>query len=315
MDRFYYHLAPLSPILSDIYREHKNHDRLIIEEPMLCCTLLMISSRYFVLPGAGGVSRGHFIHYKLWQYCELLLRRIMLGQEKYSTAKTRALGSIESLLLISDWHPRSVHFSSETEGWDGELISPAYDRQNRLHTDTNLPLIRWREDVFEPSKRSERMSWMLLGAAVSLAYELGVFSDGSSMFSSDNCPQSARMSRARKLLYVHINQMAVKIGCTSSLLPDNISLPLAPSSKSTLDSSDKSWETLMKFWIDLTRLIKTSSSMFFQSMPYIKQQLLSGHYIILLQHFSPSLTRWYQEFTATSPSKSLDLSDSQGAKF
>ncbi|GMG15345.1 unnamed protein product [Aspergillus oryzae] len=105
----------------------------------------------------------------LWDRCRF---------EKYSTAKTRIVGSIESLILISDWNPRSVHFPPETEGWDGELISPAYDRRNRLQTGEDVPLIRWREDVFEPAKRSERMSWMLLGAAVTLGYELGVFSDG-----------------------------------------------------------------------------------------------------------------------------------------
>jgi hypothetical protein len=65
----------------------------------------------------------------------------MFGQEKDSTAKTRIVGSIESLILISDWNPRSVYFPPDTEGWDGELISPAYDRRNRLHTNGDVPLI------------------------------------------------------------------------------------------------------------------------------------------------------------------------------
>jgi hypothetical protein len=97
--------------LTDDYRDHANHVRLVTEEPMLCCTLLMIASRYFILPGAGGVSRSHFIHQRLWQYCELLIRHIMFGQEKHSTAKTRIVGSIESLILISDWHLRAPYIS------------------------------------------------------------------------------------------------------------------------------------------------------------------------------------------------------------
>ncbi|KAL4886817.1 hypothetical protein BJY04DRAFT_227159 [Aspergillus karnatakaensis] len=293
LDLFYRYLAPLSPVLTDKYRDHGNHLCLIAEEPMLCCTLLMISSRYFILPGAGGVSRSHFIHQRLWQYCELLIRRLMFGQEKHSTAKTRIVGSIESLILISDWHPRSVHFPPDTEGWDGELISPAYDRRNRLHTNGDVPLIRWREDVFEPARRSERMSWMLLGAATSLAYELGIF-DGAT--ASD--PQlNARYSRAVRLLYVYVTQMAVKMGC-SSLLPDN--MPVAATAQSTAEAAiDQQWSTCMRLWTELTRLMKTASAMFFQSMQYTKQQLGSGQYIILLQHFAPSLDRWHEQLTAS----------------
>lgn len=257
---------------------------------MLCCTLLTISSRYFILPGAGGVSRSHFIHQRLWQYCELLIRRVMFGQEKHSTAKTRIVGSIESLILISDWHPRSVHFPPDTEGWDGELISPAYDRRNRLHTNGDVPLIRWREDVFEPARRSERMSWMLLGAATSLAYELGIF-DGAG---SNDPKLSARYNRAARLLYVYVTQMAVKMGC-SSLLPDNMQV-LQASPEST---QDPQWSACMKLWADLTRLMKTASAMFFQSMPFTKQQLHSGQYVILLQHFSPSLDKWHEQFAAS----------------
>lgn len=161
------------------------------------------------------------------------------------------VGSIESLLLISDWHPRSVHFPPETNGWDGELISPDYDRHNRLQTDGDAPLIRWREDVFEPAKRSERMSWMLLGAAVNLAYELGMFSDPPAGLSSYlDQQQKVRMHRARKLLYVYVTQMASQIGC-SSLLPEHISFTAPGSSIHATDSTERQWESYMFLWMDL----------------------------------------------------------------
>jgi hypothetical protein len=259
---------------------------------MLCCTLLMIASRYFILPGAGGVSRSHFIHQRLWQYCELLIRRIMFGQEKHSTAKTRIVGSIESLILISDWHPRSVHFPPDTEGWDAELISPAYDRRNRVHTNGDVPLIRWREDVFEPARRSERMSWMFLGAAMSLAYELGIFDSAG----ANSSPLSARCHRAASLLYIYVTQMAVKMGC-SSLLPENIAV----------QNMDTHWTASIRLWTELTRLMKTASAMFFQSMASTKQQLGSGQYLILLQHFAPSLDRWHEQFTASSGTHLLSI--------
>ncbi|KAL4938232.1 hypothetical protein BDV06DRAFT_232034 [Aspergillus oleicola] len=291
LDLLYRYLAPISPVVTNDYCDHNNHARLISEEPMLCCTLLTIASRYFVLPGAGGVSRSHFIHQRLWQYCELLIRRLMFGQEKHSTAKTRIVG-FESLMLISDWHPRAVHFPPDTEGWDAELISPAYDRCNRLHTNGDVPLIRWREDVFEPARRSERMSWMLLGAATSLAYELGIF-DGNT---SGESRLKFRCERAARLLYVYVTQMSVKMGC-SSLLPDN----LAAQASNDVDLAiDPKWSACMKLWMELTRLMKTASAMFFQSMPYTKQQLGSGQYTILLQHFAPSLDRWFEQFNGAS---------------
>jgi hypothetical protein len=303
--RFYLHLAPLSPILSPDSLNHENHERLVTEEPMLCCTLLTISSRFFVLPGAGGVSRSHFIHDRLWQHCEVLIRRVMFGQEKHSTAKTRVVGTIESLMLISDWHPRSVHFPPETNGWDGELISPGYDRQNRLQTDTNPPLIRWREDVFEPAKRSERMSWMLLGAAVNLAYELGIFADrlpGSS--TPPNPRETLRMNRSKRLLYVYVTQIACRMGC-SSLLPETISFAPAYASAQDVHSAEQSTqlESYLELWVGLTRLIKTASAMFFQSAQYVKSQLMSGNYSILLQHFAPSLVTWLDQFALKSPGK------------
>jgi hypothetical protein len=215
----------------------------------------------------------------------------MFGQEKHSTAKTRIVGSIESLILISDWHPRSVHFPPDTEGWDAELISPAYDRRNRLHTNGDVPLIRWREDVFEPARRSERMSWMFLGAATSLAYELGIFDSASASISL----LGPRYHRAASLLYIYVTQMAVKMGC-SSLLPDNIAL----ASTQSAQDIDAHWTASIRLWTELTRLMKTASAMFFQSMASTKQQLGSGQYIILLQHFAPSLDRWHEQFTASS---------------
>ncbi|KAE8142942.1 hypothetical protein BDV38DRAFT_293422 [Aspergillus pseudotamarii] len=305
IDLFYKYLAPLSPVPTVAYCDHKNHEQLIVEEPMLCCTMLMIASRYFVLPGAGGISRSHFIHHRLWQYCELLIRRIMFGQEKYSTAKTRIVGSIESLILISDWNPRSVHFPPETEGWDGELISPAYDRRNRLQTSEDVPLIRWREDVFEPAKRSERMSWMLLGAGVTLGYELGVFADGYSNTPPLANSQTVRVYRARKLLYTYVTQMAVKMGCPSPI-PDSILFIPDASQGNITDPISRQWEVYMKSWTELTRLMKTASALFFQSIPHVKQQLSSGHYNTLLQHFTPSLAKWHDEFNnATDTPKDL----------
>ncbi|KAL2202902.1 hypothetical protein CC79DRAFT_1184691 [Sarocladium strictum] len=303
IDLVYKYLAPLSPVLTDSFHDYAHHHRLVVEEPLLCCTLIMIASRYFFLPGAGGISRSHAIHQRIWQYCELLLRRIMLGQEKMSTAKTRVLASIESFLLITDWHPRSLHLPPEHDGIDSELISPGYDRRNRTQIDSEAPLVRWREDVFEPAKRAERMSWMLLGAAVSLASELGMLSDGANSFKSEDPQEQARAQRLRRLLHIYVTRMSVNTGAPSPL-PENLSCKVSaatPESSGASGEAMKKWELCMKLWEDLARLRRSASAIFFQSTTQTKQQLQSGNYSLLLQHLEPALHRWEEELEASLP--------------
>ena len=271
------------------YQLHSGHQKLVGEEAMLCCTILMISSRLFTLPGAGGVSRSHNNHRRLWNYCELLLKRTLLGQEKHSTAKIRVLGTIESLLLISDFPPRAINFPPETEGFDTDLISPGYDRVNRRQHDENAPLIRWREDVFEPANRAEKMSWMFLGLAVNLAYELGVFSE---VNDAKNIIEEVRKWRLRKLLFVYVTQASVRMRLPSTL-PDSVAQLASRAPTLQVQSSlDEEWKMIMDLWIDLTKLSATASAMFFQSAAHTKTQLLNGSYVPLLDHLLSSMTKW-----------------------
>lgn len=224
----------------------------------------------------------------------------MLGQEKLSTAKTRVVASIESLILISEWPSRAIHLPPESEGWDSELISPGYDRINRVVVDDDLPLIRWREDVFEPAKRSERMSWMLLGAAVNLGYEIGVFGKPGLSPAFTDVQESVRAQRVAQLLYIHVTQMAINMG-VSSLLPDNISSSIAVPPLQQEDTQvDNKWDTCVRLWMELIRLMKTASALFFQSTGQSQQQLHSGQYALLLDYFEPSMARWDEDFTNSS---------------
>lgn len=295
--RFHAKIAPLTLIDLSQYTSHSDHRRLVSEEAMLCCTILMISSRLFTLPGAGGVSRSHNTHRRLWNHCELLLKRTLLGQEKHSTAKIRVLGTIESLLLICDWPPRAINFPPETEGFDTDLISTDYDRVNRRQFDENAPLIRWREDVFEPTNRAEKMTWMLLGVAVNLAHELGVFSD---LTSSSTPVEEARIWRIRKLLYVYTSQASVRMRAPSTL-PDNVvQQAMRPPSTVVTKALCQGWAAAMDSWIELTRLSATASAMFFQSASHTKTQLLNGSYVPLLEHLLSSMDKWYGTLCSSS---------------
>ncbi|KAL6358993.1 hypothetical protein LRP88_09191 [Fusarium phalaenopsidis] len=290
------HGSPLSPVIVDQFRSHSAHTHLIHEEAMLCCTILTIASRFFMLPGAGGTSRSHNIHQRLWSHCEMLIKRILLGQEKTSTAKTRAIGTVESLMLISDWHPRALHFPPETDGWDALLISPGYDPVNRRRMNDEAPLIRWKDDVFEPAKRANRMSWMLLGMANNLAYELGVISSQRPEASRSTELQVIRSLRAQKLLYVYLTQTATRLGYPS-VFPESIAVT---ASRLLLQNSDepahRSWTAYMDLSVELTQLSRTASSMFFQSAAHLQSQVLGDHYADLLEHFAASLSKWQQKY-------------------
>ncbi|KAF4496394.1 ARO80-positive transcription regulator of ARO9 and ARO10 [Fusarium agapanthi] len=315
IDLFFQKLAPLSPVVLDQFRSHASHENLVYREAMLCCTLLMISSRFFTLPGAGGTSRSHYVHQRLWSHCEVLIRRIVLGQEKTSTSQTRTIGTIESLILISDWHPRALHLPPETDGWDGLLVTPGYDRVNRKHINNEVPLIRWREDVFEPAKRANRMSWMLLGMANNLGYELGILSGQTGDIGHPVHAEVLRGRRAQKLLYNYLSQTATRLGYPS-VFPESISviasrLPMPDASEPV----DQSWISYMDLSLELTQLSRTASSMFFHSAAHLQTQVLGDHYVDLLEHFSLSLSKWQEKFNSMSQDIASPLKDTLSVEF
>lgn len=131
---------------------------------------------------------------------------------------------------------------------------------------------RWKEDVVEPTRRLDRMSWMLVSSALALAHELGVFGRGAPSSNPDYLAISSeadaymellqsRHRRLQSLLFVLVNLIAARIGCPS-LLPEipNISFP---------PGEDHDWVCFMSSWVDLTRLTKGMTEEYF---PHLKSE-------------------------------------------
>lgn len=292
IDLFFKHMCPLSPIISDFYAKHSNHRQLLTDEPVLCCTILAISSRYHMLPGIGGVSRSTIIHDRLWRYCQDLLTRTMFGQEKGSRPKTRTIGTIEALLLISEWHPRSLHFPPDNYGWDSELLLNSATQHSSSseqcsHSESSVA-DQWLNDVIEPARRSDRMCWMLLGSAVTLAHELGIYDGDTDYIGAGE--STTRRIRVRKLLYVYVNHLASRLGYVS-LIPQSMNQVVSRQVHSA-DAAASQWQAHMTSWIELTKLVKSVSDNFFASAAHTSQLLRSGRYIDLLQQFLPMLDHW-----------------------
>lgn len=56
------------------------------------------------------------------------------------------------------------------------------------------------------------------------------------------------------------------------------------------------WLTFMDSWIELTKLAKSVTDMFFPSAAFARQQLHSGRYVGLLEHFRPLLNQWKDKY-------------------
>ncbi|KAF1960973.1 hypothetical protein CC80DRAFT_489202 [Byssothecium circinans] len=251
IDYFYTYLSPLTPIVVPDYRDHALHAKLLREEPMLVITLLTIASRFRTpdTPSrAGAISRSYLIHDKFWKYLQGMIDRTIYGQEQFgggfcgagqqpgsdvnplSRKGLRTLGTVESLMLLTEWHPRALHFPP---GDDDDELVPLDDP---VDTSPNAPVSDMEgengqriDSWLEPCWRSDRMCWMLLGNAMSLAYEIGVFDETSeSEFEEANQHLShatvkayfRRKNHLKDLLVIYETQTSGRLGLTS-MLPRN----------------------------------------------------------------------------------------------
>ncbi len=128
--RFFKNMCPLTPIITDWYSDLRNMRAFVEEEPVLCSVILTLSSRYHLLHGDGWLSRSYFLHNRLWRYCHSLLQRVIWGQEKCIVSVTRSLGTVEGLLLMAEWHARSLHLPPDTEAWDSDDDKPQNTQTN-----------------------------------------------------------------------------------------------------------------------------------------------------------------------------------------
>lgn len=121
IDLFFRNMNTLSPILHPFYSDHAKHGDLISREPVLCCAIIALSARYHILDVDGAVTRGFYIHDRLWEHCQTLFQRLVWKQRRAIKDQMAHLGTIETFLLAAEWHPRCVHLPIETDYWQPEM--------------------------------------------------------------------------------------------------------------------------------------------------------------------------------------------------
>ncbi|RKF55785.1 putative zinc finger transcriptional activator of the zn2cys6 [Erysiphe neolycopersici] len=357
IDYYYEYLSPLTPISPPTFRDPATHLTLLTEEPFLAVTLLSIASRYYQIPDPGGHCRSYAIHEQLWTYLRGMIERCLWGQEAFggsyygSTLKSnsfssistsgrglrkgnlRALGTIESLMILTEWHPRALHFPPVDI--TDELMIPSYNDPEDCSSEKeeNSCVHRSKHGIggkrikswLEPAWRSDRMCWMLLSTAMGLSYELGVFDNvetilaASGEISRPEYREEAyrlRSTRIKRLLLIYATQLAGRLGWTS-MVPENLR-SADPSfdprnSGNFTDAKNSAIQTnlsdifnyipdlelddqVIHCWAGITNVMRVSNESLFNSRQHTTKIIQDGRYVDLLQIFQPMLRKWKREF-------------------
>ena len=105
-----------------------------------------------------------------------------------------------------------MHFPPGDDG-DDILAPTEVDMDTLTRTDTDS--LKANSATFtnwtEPALRSDRMCWSLIGAAHTLAYELGLFGS----FADAPLLDRDRSQRLQRILYVYLSQTSGRLGLSS----------------------------------------------------------------------------------------------------
>ncbi|TRX88005.1 hypothetical protein FHL15_011107 [Xylaria flabelliformis] len=349
---YYEYLSPMTPVSPPTFRSPGSHITLLTEEPILAVTLLTIASRYHSIRTTGGHCRSHAIHEELWRYLRRMVERCLWGQEAFgggfcgsgadesqtsSTApwrglrkgSLRTLGTVESLMILTEWHPRALHFPPE-EAID-ELMLPSRE----VHvSDTMDDDVVARpggnvggqriESWLEPAWRSDRMCWMLLSNALGLAYELGVFDDIDELLATNAITRPEyedeayrlRAMRIKRLLLIYLTQLAGRLGWTN-MVPESIRKTdpvfshrrpatnegTTPGTNPSVLSNTFNYvpdieldDQIIQCWVGVSNAMHMGNERLFRSRKHTTEIIQSGAYTRLLKEFQPILKEWWREF-------------------
>ena len=135
-----------------------------------------------------------------------------------------SLLTAHSLLLLSEWHPRSMHFppGDDSDEIIVPLLSETTVTEDQISDSSNKIYAGWTE----PALRSDKMCWSLVSFAYTLSYELGIFDslmDGEQWHplpKLSNAYDSDRANRVARLLYIYVNQTSGRLGIANILPQD-----------------------------------------------------------------------------------------------
>lgn len=326
IDYFYKYLAPLTPAALPDFRAPETHARLLTQEPVLSVTILLVASRHMELEGPGSQSRPYVIHQKLWDYLQGMIDRLVWGQEQFgggfcgagaepgcdvnplSRRGLRTLGTAESLILLTEWHPRAMHFPPSVSDDDlmlpEETIAPDFDAEDAASKGIGGQRL---DSWLEPCWRSDRMCWMLLGIAMSLSFEIGVFdksewqrhaisATGQPLVNEELRQYDKRRGNVRDLLLVYVTLTSGRLGLTS-MLPNEYSKPEDSDLwRRQLGQHESVQETVMHFWLRISAILREGNQKIFANKAFTRDLIKNGNYIEVLDAVQQPFIDWRRDF-------------------
>jgi hypothetical protein len=211
----------------------------------------------------------------------------------------RTLGTIEALLLLSDWQPRSLHFPPDDD--DNHLLNVNYDKLPSQATSNGnighnpsldaLPYASW----LEPAWRSDKMCWMLMGLAQALSFELGVF-DFNDVEGSSSAPsfEQQRKTRIRNMVLVYVAQISGRNGIPSPLKLSEWEPSYDQESASPIDR-------MQGLWYHVAGIMNRANKEIFPSRQFTRELTRGLEYRQSIATFAPLLEGWVRHFEQVKP--------------
>lgn len=240
----------------------------------------------------------------------------------------RTLGTIESLMILTEWHPRALHFPP-AEAID-ELMIPSYESTPLSGMDGNShPAVsmggRRVESWLEPAWRSDRMCWMLLTAAYGLGYELGVFDNIDELLDSGAISRPEyeeetyrlRADRIKRLILIYLSQLAGRLGWTN-MVPETLRKSTTMSRRRPTSSAVEGTtpgtsisslslpfnyipnleldDAIIHCWSGISNAMHAGNERLFRSRKHTTEIIQTDRYVELLKEFQPMLQDWWTQF-------------------
>ncbi|KAJ5479476.1 hypothetical protein N7530_004985 [Penicillium desertorum] len=333
---YYEHLAPMSPVVIPDFSHPSTHRTLLTDEPVLAVTILTIASRHLKPKGDGATTRAFYIHDRLWAYLRSMIERLFWGQEKFDPGTSgigrprsldlsssmsgkgsvggqlRSLGTVEAMLLLTEWHPRNLHFPPGDDENSLLDIDPQTHSRADYHMDhdgeqTNkgsegrVAFQKW----LEPAWRSDRMSWMLLSTAQALAFELGVFDPKGDAKAVNESPiEQTRKRRLRRLILVFITHSSGRLGIPSMLPLPQWGQDITPTSADAKDA-DANLDRMQDCWISISKIVYQANHLLFASSDQTMDLIRTGRYREQIDRFLPYLREFRQQLDSVNLSPAM----------
>ena len=285
IDFFYSRIVPFSPVAVLLpVNQHQVHARMLDDSPMLVLAMLTIASRYCQLNGPGAVARAYAIHERLSAWLQNMVTRLFWAQDRFvpanSAGSLRSPGTVAALCLLCEWHPRSTHFPPGQVGMNITYVPKPVSFGQAFSLSNPLAWLEW-------SWRSDRMTWSLLGNALTLATEIGMSTkDDDEGTNQVNIQQAIEM---KHLLCILSTPVSVSLGWDYLLTCDWQEL------------EQKNADYRLRLWARLAQVMREAKKVLYSSKKMSQKLLRTFEYLGPLHTFNEMLSAYKAEFLDSSP--------------